>query len=176
MLENPQILHNPIFGQICVRLPKNSKENKNMENFNTELIEKAKQTKSTEELLALAKENGIELAGDEAKAYYAQLHPVSGELSDEELDNVAGGGCSVKVGGHKYTVVSSGVSCFNGCYENGMFWDNINGNYIPLKKDNEGLRKLWNSMAQVSEIGAKFCCGSCRNLEFKNGTGYCGKS
>lgn len=113
---------------------------------------------------------------EEAKTYFEQLHPVSGEMADEELDNVAGGGCSVKVGGHKYTVVSSGVSCFNGCYRNGMYWDCMNGVYIPLKKDNEGLRKLWHSMAQVSEMGACNCCGSCYYLEFKSGTGYCGKS
>ena len=147
-----------------------------MENFNTELIEKAKQAKSVEDLLALAKENGVEMTREEATQYFALLNPTSGELSDEELDNVAGGGCSVKVGGHKYTVVSSGVSCFNGCYENGMFWDCMNAVYIPKKKDNEGLRKLWHGMAQVSEMGACKCCGSCYHLEFKNGTGYCGKS
>ena len=128
-----------------------------MTNFSEELIEKAKQAKSVEELLALAKENGMEITEEQANAYYAQLSPKSGELSDEELDNVAGGGCSVKVSGHKYTVVSNAV-------------------YIPKKKDNEGLRKLWHGMAQVSEIGACNCCGSCYNLEFKNGTGYCGKS
>ena len=108
-----------------------------MTNFSEELLEKAKQTKSVEELLALAGENNMEMTEDEANAYYAQLNPKSGELSDEELDNVAGGGCSVKVSGHKYTVVSSGVSCFNGCYENGMFWDNVNAVYIPKKKDND---------------------------------------
>lgn len=67
-----------------------------MENKLTpELIEKAKQAKSPEELLALAKENGIELTEDEAKAYFERLNQ-SGELSDEELDNVAGGGCFTK--------------------------------------------------------------------------------
>ena len=64
-----------------------------MENKLTpEFIEKAKQTKSAEELLALAKENEIELSELEAKAYFEQMNK-SGELSDEELDNVAGGGC-----------------------------------------------------------------------------------
>ena len=67
-----------------------------MTNFSEELLEKAKQTKSVEELLALAGENNMEMTEDEANAYYAQLNPKSGELSDEELDNVAGGGCSVK--------------------------------------------------------------------------------
>ena len=64
-----------------------------MTNFSEELIEKAKQAKSVEELLALAKENGMEMTEEQATAYYAQLSPKSGELSDEELDNVSGGGC-----------------------------------------------------------------------------------
>ena len=62
-----------------------------------ELFEKAKEAKSAEELLSLAKENGMELTEEEAAAYFAQLNK-SGELSDEELDNVAGGGCHNKDG------------------------------------------------------------------------------
>ena len=62
-----------------------------------ELFEKAKGAKSAEELLSLAKENGMELTEEEAAAYFAQLNK-SGELSDEELDNVAGGGCHKKDG------------------------------------------------------------------------------
>ncbi len=56
------------------------------------LILKAKQAKSPEELIALAKENGTEMTEESAKAYFDQLHK-SGELADEELDNVAGGSC-----------------------------------------------------------------------------------
>lgn len=63
-----------------------------MEN-NDMIIAKAKESKNAEELLAMAKENGIELTEDEAKTYYAWLHSTSGELSDEELNSVAGGGC-----------------------------------------------------------------------------------
>lgn len=57
-----------------------------------ELFEKAKQTKSAEELRAFAKENGIELTEEEATKCFAEFHK-EGELADEELDNVAGGGC-----------------------------------------------------------------------------------
>lgn len=64
-----------------------------MEKFNAELLEKAKQVKSAEELLALAEENGVRMTREQAEAYYAQMNPKSGELSDDELDNVAGGGC-----------------------------------------------------------------------------------
>ncbi len=62
-----------------------------------ELFEQAKGAKSAEELVSLAKENGMELTEEEAAAYFAQLNK-SGELSDEELDNVAGGGCHKKDG------------------------------------------------------------------------------
>ena len=61
--------------------------------MNKELLAKAKETKTPEELLALAKENGAELTEESAKAYFDRLHPQTGELSDDELDNVAGGGC-----------------------------------------------------------------------------------
>ena len=71
-----------------------------MENkFTPELIEKAKSAKTPEELLALAKENGI-------------------ELSDDELDNVAGGGCYSSGGrlkttcGHKCRHYVDGPSTF----------------------------------------------------------------
>ena len=64
--------------------------------LNKELLTKAKAAKTVGELMALAKENGTELTEESAKAYFEQLHPKTGELSDEELDNVAGGGCNAK--------------------------------------------------------------------------------
>ena len=65
-----------------------------MKNFNAEMIEKAKVAKSVEELLELAKANNIEMTADEAKTYFAQLNPKSGELDDDDLDAVAGGACA----------------------------------------------------------------------------------
>ncbi len=64
--------------------------------FTPEQVEMAKATKSPEELMSLAKENGLELSKEHADAYFEQLN-ASGELSDEELDNVAGGGCGPDV-------------------------------------------------------------------------------
>ena len=61
--------------------------------MNQELVNKARKAESVEELLALAKENGIELTNEQAKEYFAQLNPPKGELSDDELEDVAGGGC-----------------------------------------------------------------------------------
>ena len=66
-----------------------------MKNLTPEMIEKVKAAKSAEELLEVAKAGGVEMTADEAKTYFAQLNPKSGELDDDDLDNVAGGagGC-----------------------------------------------------------------------------------
>ena len=58
--------------------------------FTNEQMTKAKQAKSAEELLAMAKESGISITADEAAKYFAELHK-EGELTDDELDAVAGG-------------------------------------------------------------------------------------
>lgn len=55
-----------------------------------ELIAKAKEAKSAEELLSLARENKIELTEEQAKEYYNRLHS-TGELTDDDLEKVAGG-------------------------------------------------------------------------------------
>lgn len=58
--------------------------------FTPELMAKAKQAKSHSELLELGKENGIDLSEKDAKDFFERLKN-SGELSDDELDNVSGG-------------------------------------------------------------------------------------
>ena len=64
-----------------------------MKNLNPEMIEKAKAAKSAAELLEIAKQGGVDMTADEAATYFAQLNPKSGELDDDDLDNVAGGAC-----------------------------------------------------------------------------------
>ncbi len=61
-------------------------------NISKELLEKAKAAKSAEELAETAKAENVELTKEEAEKVFADLHK-TGELSDEELDNVSGG-CS----------------------------------------------------------------------------------
>ena len=62
-----------------------------MNNLTPELIAKAKAATSAEELLELAKENGVALSDEEAKTCFEQLH-ANVELSDDELEAVSGGG------------------------------------------------------------------------------------
>ena len=84
-----------------------------MMRFTNEIIEKVKTAKSAEELLAMAKAENIELTEAQAAKAFEELNK-SGELSDEELDNVAGGGCgdSNKSGDTpKYSVGQRGCTC-----------------------------------------------------------------
>ena len=59
-------------------------------NVSNELLEKAKTAKTAEELLAMSKAEGFELPEGEAKTVFSKLNK-TGELSDEELNNVSGG-------------------------------------------------------------------------------------
>ena len=61
-----------------------------MNNLTPELIAKAKEAKSVEELLELAKENKVGLNETEAETYFAQL-AANGAVADDELENVSGG-------------------------------------------------------------------------------------
>ena len=60
--------------------------------MNEDLLTKAKQAESPEALVLLAKENGIELTDEKAAELFSQFHQC-GELSENELSNVSGGGC-----------------------------------------------------------------------------------
>ena len=61
--------------------------------LNKELLKKAESAKSAKELRELAAAEKIELSDEEAEKVFAGLHQ-SGELADDELDNVSGGGCT----------------------------------------------------------------------------------
>ena len=125
-----------------------------MKNLTPEMIEKAKAVKSAEELLALAKENNVEMTADEAATYFAQLNPKSGELDDDDLDAVAGGACGyakdgrriVDMGGRCHT----SFECKNGCGRN---VDTIT--------------------EKCCACGAEWRCYNCISVSFEGGKMYC---
>ena len=57
-----------------------------------ELLQKARRAKSPDDLVALTREHGLSLSPEEVQDYFRRLHH-TGELQDEELENVSGGGC-----------------------------------------------------------------------------------
>ena len=80
-----------------------------------EMLEKAIKAENVEALNAIAKENGINLSEEEAKAYFAH----------DELDNVAGGQCK---NGDKYVVIATQhceqwkcEKCGGHCYDTYLF-------------------------------------------------------
>lgn len=86
------------------------------------LLEKAQAAKSAEELLELAGEEGIELSAGQAEELFAKLNtPPVGELSDDDLDDVSGGGgnggTSVSVSG--YVLERKCPKCGNDCWRVG---------------------------------------------------------
>ena len=58
--------------------------------FTEEQLAKIKAAKTAEELIAIAKAEGIEATEEQIKAQFDAMHK-EGELADDELNNVAGG-------------------------------------------------------------------------------------
>ena len=63
----------------------------NKNEITKEMLEKAMQCKSADELIALAKKGGYEMTKEEAEAYMTELSDF--ELDDIALKNIAGGDC-----------------------------------------------------------------------------------
>jgi predicted ribosomally synthesized peptide with nif11-like leader len=57
----------------------------------SEQIGKVKNCKTAEEILAVAKAESIEITTEQAEEILKMLFPPNGEISDEDLDHVAGG-------------------------------------------------------------------------------------
>ena len=63
----------------------------NKNEITKEMLAKAMQCRTVEELMALAKSEGIEVTKEEAEAYLAEMDDM--ELEEEALKKIAGGDC-----------------------------------------------------------------------------------
>ena len=61
----------------------------NKKELTKEMLEKAMQCKTADELMELAKAEGYDITRDEAEAYFAELSDM--ELDSEKLKKIAGG-------------------------------------------------------------------------------------
>ncbi len=92
-----------------------------------ELINKAKQCKSPQELLELAKQNDVEMSEQQAEKLIERLK-IAGEISDEELANVSGGGCDAfkvkcpKCGSTNNSARAKGIYDLFHCNDCGHEW------------------------------------------------------
>ena len=105
--------------------------------------------------MALAKENGIELTEESAKAYFDRLHPQTGELSDDELDNVAGGGCHTKDGRE---IVTVGHGCTG---------------FICKKCGNKNV--ITGVGVVLCKCGCMAVCNNCKYCTYEKGLWLCNK-
>jgi hypothetical protein len=110
-------------------------ENKAVKNFTNEIIQKAKVARNAEELLTIAKESNVDLTEEEAKKYFEQLN-LGKELSDDELDMVAGGNgdndCNEDETFVTGEVVSLKIKCYDCKYHTGLYIkpDNNDGCFV----------------------------------------------
>ena len=77
----------------------------NKNELTKEQIQKAMACETAEELMALAKNEGIELTKEEAEAYMAELADV--DLDRGTLKKAAGGGCYSELGDLCYDYICS---------------------------------------------------------------------
>ncbi len=61
--------------------------------LSTQQMKQARLAATPEELMALAVAQGFSLTAEQAKDHFETLHPPAGELADDELEAVSGGGC-----------------------------------------------------------------------------------
>jgi hypothetical protein len=127
-----------------------------MINLNEAVLAKAKKAKSVEELLALAKESGVEITAEQAQEIFAQLNQKSGELADDELDNVAGGGC---YSGEGYLVVTAGYYCnlwkCNKCGSTELKMTNFGEKILCINGDS--LQRCADCSYCISQAGLVLC-------------------
>ncbi len=64
-----------------------------------EILSIAKKAESAEELRRMALERKYQMTDAEAERFFGKLHAPEGELSDEELADISGGGCGGGGGG-----------------------------------------------------------------------------
>ena len=122
------------------------------------MIAKARATKTVEELLILAKDNNVELTEEEAKTYFAQLHPASRELSDDDLDSIAGGGC---YSGDRLVVTVAHFCELWTCKKCGLgSYGNVGTHFCK--------KGFW-STGDSCEI----VCNSCKHMSYEKGLWLC---
>lgn len=96
-------------------------------------MEAVREAESPEELLELARAEGVELSEERAAALFEKYHPPLGELTDRELENVSGGGCGggekpkPKVGDTIKAYAGDNMVCCCGCRGSQFTIDEVRG-------------------------------------------------
>lgn len=124
-----------------------------------EMIMKGKEANTVEELKEMAVKENWNISDEEANAYFDELQkyktPNMGELNDDELDNVSGGGCYKG----KRLVVTTMHSC--------MEWSCKCGNPSNMTPG-----ELVN-LGRCPKCRRGKTCGNCRYCSYEKGLWLC---
>ncbi len=133
--------------------------------MNQELLNKAKEAKSPEELLKIAKESGMEdFTKENAREYYDLLHQ-TGEMTDSELEN-ATGGCTQYYEDTGKRIVTSGNLCAERHDQDRLWICKSCGQIAALCHCYPEPSYIEESFGCVTRK-TKYCCGACK---FYNGS------
>jgi predicted ribosomally synthesized peptide with nif11-like leader len=139
-----------------------------------EIIEKAKAAGSAEELLAIAKENGIDMTADEAATYFSQLNPKYGELDDDDLDNVAGGACGKQgIDGVWGKEIKGSADYFAECWVCGKCGSTT---LDTTWQANASMQNIVYTKRYCGACGERAWCQGCKYFETIDGKNWCTKS
>lgn len=146
--------------------------------MNEELLEKARAAKSPEELLALARENGMEEFTEEnAKAYFEAMSE-SGEIADEEMDVSAGSCCAVRAHGQKMVALFNSCSHYRCGYALDLFFKVEKKRDVYLPEDQlevDKYMKTWDNTKHcfVRYIFYERQCKNCYYCSYERGAWWC---
>lgn len=101
--------------------------------YTEEMVRMAKEAADAGELLAMAQEHGIDMTAEEAAEKFALLHSEMGEISDDELDNVAGGGCGKKNDNKPASLYNVGDSVYIISLKNSKYITRYAGTVVSKK-------------------------------------------
>ena len=123
-----------------------------------EQIAAFKDCKTREEMIAKANELGIKYTEEDIEAGFKVLHPeeaeASGEIDDDALDAVAGGGCGYASDGRR--IVDMGGRCHTSFeYKDGC------GNNVDMGRE------------KCRICGEEWRCYNCVSVSFEGGKMYC---
>ena len=123
-----------------------------------ELILKAKGAKSADDILAIAKDNGLDVSREDAEMYI-QMNRESGELSDEVLDSVTGGAAYTLRGG--YLIVTNFHECDR--------WkcDECGGNDIRYTRVASESGWAWAHKCGGHPNGCDKSCATCEYMKYR---------
>lgn len=112
-----------------------------MKEIKKDFMDKVRKAESADDIISLAGENGVDLGREQAEYYFDYFNKMKGELDDDELLSVSGGGCgssssslskstdfrlgqtvTLRNNGHTFGTTASSTKCSNPACGGSVFY------------------------------------------------------